>query len=349
MKDDYMPVDAMPTVKELDVLLRDFEEKCSFNQNDVCPGVMPEAACPAGYGEEADGRTAFDQLMEMEGLESVKEAIRTQLCYAKIMNMRRELGFKAPRRVFNVILTGNPGTGKTTVARLIGRIFREAGLLSKGHTVETNRAGLVGRYIGDSEANTRTKIEEARGGVLMIDEMYALTSEVPEGGSETRDFGVKVIDTLMTVLSDPAADMIVIGCGYRKEMDHFLKANPGLASRFPMVLDFEDFSADQLWAITRRRLMEFDFIVSDEGEKAIRELIGQASAVKNFGNGRFAVTLAENYLIPALCSRIFKAWRSGAMSAGRMKKLSVVEKSDVPELEVMFPLAGRARGRVGFK
>lgn len=336
------------------MLFQDFKKCCHTPEKKVReeePPKQPEERQPdlSVLHAVTPRPSAIDQLMALEGLEDVKEAIKIQLSYSSVMRLRKEFGMSEPKRVFNILFTGDPGTGKTTVARLIGQIFHEHGLLSKGHTVETNRATLVGKFIGDSEANTTEKINEARGGVLMIDEIYALNADVSENGAETRDFGVKVIDTLMPVLSDPDSDLIVIGCGYKKQMDHFLSANPGLASRFPMVLNFPNLSFEQLLGITMSKLSDFDCRISEEAEKAIHALIRRAMTVRNFGNGRFATTLAESYLIPAMCHRIFKASDCRQLSREQLKELSVLEAADVPSFEKMFPLAAERQKSVGFK
>lgn len=349
MGNNIMPTNMVPAKEDLDALIVEFEDKDSMETQGSLADLMKGLDSAGEVKKKVYSKPALDELMEMEGLDEVKTAVQRQLSYAKIMKIRQKLGFRAPHRILHFIFTGNPGVGKTTVARLIGEIFHEAGLLSKGHTVETNRAGLVGRYIGESEANTTAKITEARGGVLFIDEIYALTSEVAGATEETRDFGIKVIDTLMPVLSDPNSDLIIIGAGYKENMTKFLKANPGLASRFPMVLDFADFSSDQIWTIARKRLEEFDFTVSKDGEDAVRRLIDEAKGIKDFGNGRFAITLVEDHVIPTLCARIEKAWKTGVMSAKRMRKLSVVQSADIPSIEVLFPLAARHREKVGFK
>lgn len=349
MGNNIMPTNMVPEKEDLDTLIVEFEVNDSIETQGSLADLMKGLDSDGEVRKKVYSKPALDELMEMEGLDEVKTAVQRQLSYAKIMKIRKELGFRAPRRIMHFIFTGNPGVGKTTVARLIGEIFHQAGLLSKGHTVETNRAGLVGRYIGESEANTTAKITEARGGVLFIEEIYALTSEVSGATEETRDFGIKVLDTLMPVLSDPESDLIVIGAGYLDNMRKFLKANPGLASRFPIVLDFEDFSTEQIWSIARKRLEEFDFNVSEDGEEEVRRLIDQAKGIKDFGNGRFAVTLVEDHVIPTLCTRIENAWKSGVMSAARMRKLSVVEPKDIPSIETLFPLAARTREKVGFK
>lgn len=344
-----MKNNTLPSVEEVGMLFQSFKNCCNGADKAVRSESVLDGGLSATPEVEEVTVSALDQLMKMEGLDNVKEAIQKQLSYASIMKMRKELGLKVPNRVFNIILTGDPGTGKTTVGSLIGRIFYENGLLSKGHMVQATRASLVGRYIGETEANTTRAIQEAQGGVLMIDEIYSLTSEVSDNQENSRDFGIKVIDTLLPVISDPNSDIIVVGCGYKKQMHQFLKSNPGIASRFNMVIDFKNFSFDQLWAITMMKLEEFDFSISEEGKDAVRALIEQAMKIKNFGNGRFAVSLAETYLIPAVCSRIFKLSLCESMTKERLKSLSVVEPSDVPALEEIFPLASRERNVVGFK
>lgn len=344
-----MKNNTLPSVEEVGMLFQSFKNCCNGADKAVRSESVLDGGLSATPEVEEVTVSALDQLMKMEGLDNVKEAIQKQLSYASIMKMRKELGLKVPNRVFNIILTGDPGTGKTTVGSLIGRIFYENGLLSKGHMVQATRASLVGRYIGETEANTTRAIQEAQGGVLMIDEIYSLTSEVSDNQENSRDFGIKVIDTLLPVISDPNSDIIVVGCGYKKQMHQFLKSNPGIASRFNMVIDFKNFSFDQLWAITMMKLEEFDFSISEEGKDAVRALIEQAMKINNFGNGRFAVSLAETYLIPAVCSRIFKSSLCETMTKERLKALSVVEPSDVPTLEEMFPLSNRERNVVGFK
>lgn len=343
----------MPSKTDVKRLYMDFKNSYMILDSDSPDMESEESDALSQINTEttvSEGSQSYlDKLMSMEGLDNVKEEIKNQISYASIMKMRKEFGFKVPERLFHIILTGDPGTGKTTIARLIGKIFYESGLLSSGHTVETNRAGLVGKYIGESEDNTKRQIEEARGGVLLIDEIYSLTSEVAETGGATRDFGVKVIDTLIPVMSDSKYDLIVIGCGYKKQMEQFLKANPGLASRFPIVLDFKNLTLEQLWNIIVDKLKEYDFSISECGALAIRTLIEKAMTVPCFGNGRFANTLVENYLIPEVCSRIYKISVNEKMSAERLKELCVVEEDDVPSIEILFPLSQNKHSYVGFK
>ena len=341
----------MPSAEEIQKLYDSFKNRCKKSSDSLSCRCDQDTPSTEGdtvmLAAEPGKLSAMDRLMAMEGLDEVKESIRMQLSYASVIKMRKEMGLSAPKRVFNIIFTGDPGTGKTTVAKLIGEIFHDCGLLSRGHTVETSRASLVGRYIGESEGITMEKIQEAKGGILFIDEIYSLTSEVSGPASDTRDFGVKVIDTLMPVLSDPESDIIVIGCGYRDCMTRFLKANPGLASRFPVVLDFANLSLEQLWNITMKKLEDFDCTLSEDAAKALQSLIQKAMTVKSFGNGRFAVTLAESYIIPAVCNRIFNASKEEKLTPRRLKELSIVEAADIPSISKMFPLAEKRRA-VGF-
>lgn len=343
----------MPTKTDVTRLYKEFKNCYTIKDSVSQENESDEGDVSSPSGTETtiseSSQSSFDKLMAMEGLDNVKDEIRRQIGYTSIMKMREGFGFKVPERIFHIILTGDPGTGKTTIARLIGKIFYESGLLSSGHTVETNRAGLVGKYIGESEANTTRCIEEARGGVLLIDEIYSLTSEVAETEGSTRDFGIKVIDTLIPVMSDSRSDLIVIGCGYKKQMEQFLKSNPGLASRFPIVLDFKNLTLDQLWNIIVGKLDEYDFSLSESGAHAVRMLIEKAMTIPCFGNGRFATTLVENYLIPEVCSRIYKISVSEKMSAERLKELCVVEDYDVPSIEQLFPLSQKKQSHVGFK
>src|SRR5690606_23632794 len=152
--------------------------------------------------------------------------------------------------VLHMIFKGNPGTGKTTVARICGRMFKEMGVLPKGHLVECERADLVGEYIGHTAHRTREQIKKAMGGILFIDEAYSLA----RGGE--KDFGKEAIDTLVKAIEDHTNEFVLILAGYQREMEHFLMANPGLKSRFPIHIDFPDYSADELFQIAHLMLRE---------------------------------------------------------------------------------------------
>ena len=193
--------------------------------------------------------SAEEELQQMVGLKQLKEDIQEARMMSLFLKERRELNLDlCGDSRYHMLFLGNPGTGKTTVARLVGKMYHQMGLLSKGHTVETCRTNLVGEYLGHTEKNTKEAIEEARGGVLFIDEAYTLI----EGGSDTKDYGKEVINALLTVLSEPNPDMIVILAGYEDKMKKLLKSNPGLKDRFPLRFHFEDYTADELSEIAHR-------------------------------------------------------------------------------------------------
>lgn len=256
------------------------------------------------------------------------------------MNMRKNAGRKIPQRLLHMLLIGNPGCGKTTVARLIGRIYKEAGILREGHIVETNRAGLVGQYIGESERRTSEMIKMAAGGILYIDEIYSLVESAD--GTSSKDFGMKVIDTLMPVLSDSQSDIMVIGAGYPKNVKFFLEANPGLASRFPITLNFDDFSMEELMEIAHNHLTKYDFELSPEADEKLATLIKDSRSIKNHGNARMVITLIENHILPNLCTRLDKNTNV------EINEISLITPEDIPDLATLFPLINKERSSIGF-
>lgn len=290
---------------------------------------------------------ALNELMAMTGLEEIKEAVNRQLAFFRTMRLRKEAGHNVPSSLKHILLAGNPGTGKTTVARLIARIYYEEGIIGHPDLVERNRASLVGRYIGETEEKTLDAIKKAKGGVLFIDEIYALA----EDSSDKRDFGYKAIDTLMPVLSDPELDVIVIGAGYEEEMDKFLSSNPGLASRFPMIMHFKDFSLDQLFEIAVNRLVDYDFRLSDEASICLRELLQKLMKVKNFGNARMALTLVDNFIIPNFCVRLNPVGKSDTDNSSPTPEISdIIDVRDIPSYEAVVPLINKKeRKSLGYK
>ena len=202
----------------------------------------------------------------------------------------------------HAIFTGNPGTGKTTVARMLGKIYHSIGLLSKGDVICADRTRLVGRYIGETEENMKTVLEEARGNVLFIDEAYNLY----EGTVDRKDYGAKVIDSLLTVLSQPNPDMVIIFAGYEKEMDAMLNSNPGLMGRFPYKYRFCDYDAEQLMEIALHLFAKDDYIISDDAKAILQQKICDtlAQRTNNFGNARWVEQFIRNGIIPAMANRV---------------------------------------------
>jgi len=187
-----------------------------------------------------------------------------------------------------MVFSGNPGTGKTTIARILGEVYKDVGVLSKGHVVEVDRSGLVGEYIGHTAVKTQEKINEAIGGILFIDEAYSL---VKEG----RDFGQEAIDTLLKAMEDNRNNFIVIVAGYTELMQKFIDSNPGLKSRFTKYVNFPDYSADELVQIFLKMCEEYDFKLTDQAEKVMRDKIYamEATKDKNFANARDVRNLFE--------------------------------------------------------
>ncbi|MDC3416307.1 stage V sporulation protein K [Aquibacillus salsiterrae] len=218
------------------------------------------------------------------GMNRLKETIKEIYANIEINQKREKVGLKAQKQVLHMLFKGNPGTGKTTVARKLAETFYDMNILSKGHFVEAERADLVGEYIGHTAQKTKELVEKAMGGILFVDEAYSLA----RGGE--KDFGKEAIDTLVKHMEDHQNDFILILAGYPKEMDHFLSLNPGLSSRFPIVMDFEDYTVDQLIQIAHQMALEREYELSKEAEWKLRDYLVQQKQdykIKNFSNARF--------------------------------------------------------------
>lgn len=225
--------------------------------------------------------TPFQQLHQLVGLDTVKNDVQNTMNLVKIQKMREQMGQKVRPTSKHLVFTGNPGTGKTTVARILAGFYREIGVLSKGHLVEVDRSDLVASYIGQTAPKTLEKIKEAYGGVLFIDEAYTLN----KGGN---DFGQEAIDTLLKEMEDHRDDLIVIVAGYSNLMNDFINSNPGLKSRFNSYIHFPDYNAEELKEIFRRMCKSDGFMVTDDANNSVDEYIDQMVKYKdeNFGNAR---------------------------------------------------------------
>jgi SpoVK/Ycf46/Vps4 family AAA+-type ATPase len=213
------------------------------------------------------------KLDDLIGLTSIKSKIHEYLQYLEFQKLREEKGIAETEKIsLHAVFTGNPGTGKTTVARLLSRIYAKMGLLSKGHLVEVDRADLVAEYIGQTAPKTKEVINRARGGVLFIDEAYSLARKA----DDSKDFGREVIEILMKEMSDGKGDLAVIVAGYPEEMDTFLDSNPGLKSRFNMYYDFPDYLPQELDQIAQYAAKERHLSESDEAKKYLYEKLVEA-------------------------------------------------------------------------
>lgn len=256
-------------------------------------GTVPPRAPAAAAGR--DLQHCLADLHALVGLGGVKEEVETLSNLAKVFHLRKQKGLPVPDLSFHLVFTGNPGTGKTTVARLISQIYGHLGLLSKGHLVEVDRSGLVASYVGQTAAKVRQVLEEARGGILFIDEAYSLSS----GGDQ--DYGREAIETLLKGMEDYRDDLVVIVAGYGDKMEGFLQSNPGLRSRFARAIDFPDYDNADLSEIFLRMAARSGYQLSPAALDAIPAMVAQKWTVRSasFANARdvrnvFETAIAEH-------------------------------------------------------
>jgi stage V sporulation protein K len=262
------------------------QKKKSLSKELPVPQVVPKDIPP----EHSALKEIEDELGALVGMEEMKRMIKEIYAWIYVNKKREEMGLKARKQALHMMFKGNPGTGKTTVARIIGKLFQKMNVLSKGHLIEAERADLVGEYIGHTAQKTRDLIKKAQGGILFIDEAYSL------GRGGEKDFGKEAIDTLVKHMEDKQHEFILILAGYSREMDYFLTLNPGLHSRFPLVIDFPDYNIEQLMEISSRMLEEREYTLSHEAEKKLKDHLIWVKAVlspNSFSNGRYVRNIIE--------------------------------------------------------
>ena len=225
------------------------------------------------------------------GLQTVKEEVHNLINMASVYQLRRQHDLPTTDMSLHLVFTGNPGTGKAMMARMMARIYRSLDILSRGQLVEVDRSGLVAGYVGQTAIKTQKVIEKAMGGVLFIDEAYALN------GRSENDFGQEAIDTILKAMEDHRDDLVVIVAGYTDLMDRFIHSNPGLESRFNRFLLFDDYTTDEMVEIFRMQCKKGCYQLTEEAQPLIRDYIAEESADDSFGNARGVRNLFEHVLV----------------------------------------------------
>ena len=285
------------------------------------PRTAVQAAPASDAAVQPQPKEAIDDLKaELNGyvgLSTIKREVNDLINLATVYALRRDKGLKTADMSLHMVFSGNPGTGKTMIARLMARIYHSLNLLSKGQLVEVDRAGLVAGYVGQTAQKTAKVIESAMGGVLFIDEAYTLSS-----GKSENDFGQEAIDTLLKAMEDHRDDLIVIVAGYDGLMQQFIHSNPGLESRFNRFMHFEDYTPEEMLEILLMRAEKSMYTLDDEARAAARNWIAEASADATFGNGRGVRNLFERMLTQ-------QANRVSALSDPTVEQLMAITADDV--------------------
>lgn len=236
----------------------------------------------------------LEELNNLVGLKEVKEEINSLINLIKVKKLRESYHMPTMDMTYHMVFTGNPGTGKTTVARLVAKIYKELGILSNGNLIETDRSGLVAGYVGQTAIKVKEVVEKAIGGVLFIDEAYALTN-----GNITNDFGSEAIDTIVKLMEDYRDDLVIIVAGYKEEMKQFLDSNTGLLSRFNKFIEFPDYSIDDLMNILYSMAQQSGVTLTDEAKEYMKEELSSMpqDEVDRFGNARGVRNVFEKIMV----------------------------------------------------
>ncbi len=322
-------------LQQLEVIRTMTENSISRMGTDFWGNPMPKAETPAeekssektekpaeeaGQTAQTEEETPHPESMEdlqaeldsYIGLEAVKQEVKNLINMVKVHRMREENGLPVTDLSLHMVFSGNPGTGKTTIARLMARIYHSLGILSKGQLVEVDRSGLVAGYVGQTALKTGKVIEKAMGGVLFIDEAYALN------GDGENDFGQEAIDTILKAMEDHRDDLVVIVAGYDELMEDFIRSNPGLESRFNRFLHFDDYTMDEMMDIFAMQCRKGCYELEYGAEEKVRTFIAEENdGGISFGNARGVRNLFERILV---------------QQANRLAALESVSREDLTKL-----------------
>ena len=278
----------------------------------------------------------FEEVMQrmdnLIGLKDIKVKVREHAKYIQFLQLRKDKGFEEKEEInVHSVFIGNPGTGKTTVAKMMGKLYKKMGLLTKGHVTEVDRVDLVGEYIGQTAPTVKAVIEKARGGVLFIDEAYSLA----RSNDDSKDFGREVIEILLKEMSNGVGDLAVIVAGYPKEMKHFMDSNPGLKSRFKLYFEFSDYLPQELARIADYACIEKGVVLLPESKQKLTEVITEAyrNRDRTFGNARFVFDLVEKAKIN-LGLRVMDKKNPSALEK---EQLELIEFKDVDKIQIEQP------------
>ncbi len=288
-------------------------------------GILPTAVAdnvPPPPEKPAEPETdPMEDLDALIGLAKIKHDVKELFDFVKVQQLRKEQGMKAVPVSLHLVFSGNPGTGKTTVARILARLYKQIGVLSKGQLVEVDRSGLVAGYVGQTAIKTQEKIQEAMGGVLFIDEAYTLAKE-------GNDFGQEAIDTILKAMEDHRDDFIVIVAGYTKPMETFINSNPGLKSRFNKFIEFPDYTIEELMGIFDLNCKKYQYTVDEDARNQVKSLVmlKKSEQFENFANARAVRNLFEDIVTN-------QARRIAVMENPTLEEIGRITLEDLRDLE----------------
>jgi len=296
---EYIAIDDEINESELNdflaytAMLREYVRENLYKQGNTAAS-KPESEASGTEDDEKTLEELLEDLNSLIGLASVKNDVNSLINLLKIRKIREERGLSVSPMSLHMVFSGNPGTGKTTVARLLAQIYNKLGILSKGHLTEVDRSGLVGGYVGQTALKVQEVVSKAKGGILFIDEAYSLTVNKGEN-----DYGFEAIDTLLKAMEDNRDDLIVIVAGYPNLMEEFLSSNPGLRSRFNKFINFEDYKPDELFAIFESMLAKSNLTLDEDANLYAKKFFERRYFTRstNFANGRDVRNFFEMALV----------------------------------------------------